>query len=133
MMGMSFGLFWANRDYLALSTTKDENRNYYYGLETFFYTNTYVIVPVAIGWFIEGTGRQGWFGGEHNTAYQIVTVVRVPADDLCIVRRAPRQVRQSAATRSSSISNSTGCGIACSCWRSSKALARVTSSPRRRC
>lgn len=73
MMGMSFGLFWANRDFLALSTTNDSNRNYYYGLETFFYTNTYVIVPIAIGWFIEGTGRQGWFDGDRNTAYQIVT------------------------------------------------------------
>jgi MFS transporter, YQGE family, putative transporter len=73
MMGMSFGLFWANRDFLALSTTDDSNRNYYYGLETFFYTNTYVIVPVAIGWFIEGTGIRGWFGGDRNTAYQIVT------------------------------------------------------------
>jgi YQGE family putative transporter len=73
LMGMSFGLFWANRDFLALSTTNDANRNYYYGLETFFYTNTYVVVPIAIGWFIEGTGRQGWFGGDRNTAYQIVT------------------------------------------------------------
>ena len=73
LMGMSFGLFWANRDFLALTTTNDENRNYYYGLETFFYTNTYVIVPFAIGWFIEGVARQHWFGGEHNTAYQIVT------------------------------------------------------------
>jgi YQGE family putative transporter len=75
MMGMSFGLFWANRDFLALSTTNDSNRNYYYGLETFFYTNTYVVVPVAIGWFIEGTGVQGWFGGDRNTAYQIVTAL----------------------------------------------------------
>jgi YQGE family putative transporter len=74
MMGMSFGLFWANRDYLALSTTTNDNRNYYYGLETFFYTNTYVVVPAAIGWFIEGTGTQGWFGGDRNTAYQLVTV-----------------------------------------------------------
>lgn len=75
LMGMSFGLFWANRDYLALSTTTDNNRNYYYGLETFFYTNTYVIVPFAIGWFIESTGTRGWFGGDRNTAYQIVTLV----------------------------------------------------------
>ena len=56
LMGTSFGLFWANRDFLALSTTNDSNRNYYYGVETFFYTNTYVIVPVIIGWFIEATG-----------------------------------------------------------------------------
>lgn len=74
LMGMSFGLFWANRDYLALSTTTDDNRNYYYGLETFFYTNTYVIVPFAIGWFIESTGTRDWFGGDRNTAYQIVTL-----------------------------------------------------------
>jgi YQGE family putative transporter len=73
LMGMSFGLFWANRDFLALSTTNDENRNYYYGLETFFYTNTYVIVPFVIGWFIAATGMRGWFGGDRNTAYQIVT------------------------------------------------------------
>ncbi|TWU28351.1 MFS transporter [Bythopirellula polymerisocia] len=75
MMGMSFGLFWANRDFLALSTTNDSNRNYYYGLETFFYTNTYVVVPVFIGWFIEGTGLWGWFGGDRVIAYQIVTAM----------------------------------------------------------
>jgi len=73
LMGMSFGLFWANRDFLALSSTNDGNRNYYYGVETFFYTNTYVVVPAVIGWFIEGTGLRGWFGGDRNTAYQIVT------------------------------------------------------------
>jgi YQGE family putative transporter len=73
IMGMSFGLFWANRDFLALSTTNDSNRNYYYGVETFFYTNTYVIVPVIVGSFIAGTGLRGWFGGDRNTAYQIVT------------------------------------------------------------
>ena len=37
-MGLSFGFYWANRDVLALATTNDKNRNYYYGLETFFYT-----------------------------------------------------------------------------------------------
>jgi YQGE family putative transporter len=75
LMGMSFGLFWANRDFLALSTTNDDNRNYYYGVETFFYTNTYVIVPAIVGWFIASTGMYGWFGGERNTAYQMVTAV----------------------------------------------------------
>jgi YQGE family putative transporter len=73
LMGMSFGLFWANRDFLALSTTNDENRNYYYGVETFFYTNTYVVVPAIVGWFIVGTDLRGWFGGDPNTAYRIVT------------------------------------------------------------
>jgi YQGE family putative transporter len=73
VMGMSFGLFWANRYFLALSTSNDSNRNYYYGIETFFYTNTYVIVPAVVGWFIESAGTRGWFGGDRNTAYQIVT------------------------------------------------------------
>ena len=32
LMGISYGFFWANRDFLALNTTNDTNRNYYYGL-----------------------------------------------------------------------------------------------------
>lgn len=75
LMGMSFGLFWANRDFLALSTTVDTNRNYYYGVETFFYTITYVVVPAVIGWFIETTGTHHWFSGDRNTAYRIVTAI----------------------------------------------------------
>lgn len=75
LMGMSFGLFWANRDFLALSTTQDTNRNYYYGVETFFYTITYVVVPAVVGWFIATAGTRGGFSGGHNTAYRIVTAV----------------------------------------------------------
>lgn len=75
LMGCSFGFFWANRDYLALATTNDTNRNYYYGLETFFYTNTFIIVPFFVGMFIGNTETQNWFGGNAVRAYQIVTVV----------------------------------------------------------
>jgi len=67
LMGMSFGLYWSNRDFLALSSTTDSNRNYYYGLETFFATNIGIIVPVSIGAFI------GSFGALANHAYQIIT------------------------------------------------------------
>lgn len=73
LMGMSFGLYWSNRDYLALSTTSDGNRNYYYGLETFFATNVGIVVPFAVGAFI------GWYGGDVagqvSRAYQAVTAV----------------------------------------------------------
>lgn len=73
LMGMSFGLYWANRDYLALSSTSDTNRNYYYGLETFFATNIGIVVPFLVGAFI------GWYGGEITgqveRAYQVVTGV----------------------------------------------------------
>lgn len=71
VMGMSFGFYWANRDFLALATTDDTNRNYYYGLETFFYTIIAVVIPVLIGWFIELSGNHG----DVKLAYKIVTAV----------------------------------------------------------
>ncbi|PWS26920.1 MFS transporter [Pedobacter yonginense] len=83
IMGMSFGFYWANRDFLALAITNDENRNYYYGLETFFYTIIAVVIPFLIGWFIElysGTG-------DAHLAYKIVTglvfVVTILASIMC--------------------------------------------------
>lgn len=82
-MGMSFGFYWANRDYLALAITHDGNRNYYYGLETFFYTIIAVVIPVGIGWFIETWGGKG---GAHS-AYLIITglvfVVTILASIVC--------------------------------------------------
>lgn len=73
IMGTSFGFFWANRDFLALDTTNDSNRNYYYGVETFFYTLTFIVVPAVVGWFLIRAGSQGWFGGSIVGAYKIVT------------------------------------------------------------
>jgi len=82
-MGLSFGFYWANRDYLALAITNDQNRNYYYGLETFFYTIIAVVVPVAIGWFIEGYGG----GQQSHTAYVIITaavfIITIGASIVC--------------------------------------------------
>jgi YQGE family putative transporter len=75
IMGLSYGFFWANRDFLALNTTKDGTRNYYYGIETFFYTMTGIVVPLAAGAFIGATDRNGWFGGHVNTAYYILTAI----------------------------------------------------------
>jgi YQGE family putative transporter len=75
LMGCSFGFFWANRDYLALSTTNDHNRNYYYGVETFFYTITFIIVPFVVGIYIGATEANNWFGGDVTFAYQLVTIV----------------------------------------------------------
>lgn len=74
LMGASFGLFWANRDFLALNTTNDSNRNYYYGLETFFYTITAILVPFTVGAFLMYSGHHGWFGGNIGKAYKIVTI-----------------------------------------------------------
>ncbi len=73
IMGLSYGFFWANRDFLALNTTKDSNRNYYYGIETFFYTMTGIVVPLTVGAFIASTQKNGWFDNNVNFAYYIVT------------------------------------------------------------
>jgi YQGE family putative transporter len=75
LMGCSFGFFWANRDYLALATTNDGNRNYYYGLETFFYTLTFILVPFAVGAYIAHAESAAWFNGNMTRAYQVVTIV----------------------------------------------------------
>lgn len=71
-MGAAYGLFAANRALLALTSTEDGNRNYYYGLEMFFYTATSVLVPLAVGWLIGCAPAYGWFGGESNRAYRAV-------------------------------------------------------------
>ena len=75
IMGGSFGFFWANRDFLTLDTTNDTNRNYYYGVETFFYTLTFIIVPAVVGWFLIKSTSLGWFGGSIQGAYKAVTAI----------------------------------------------------------
>jgi len=75
IMGMSFGLYWANRDYLVLATTKDKTRNFYYGLETFLYTIIASIVPVMIGWFLM-SGNEGKVSNDGvNSAYRVITMI----------------------------------------------------------
>ncbi|TDD94723.1 MFS transporter [Flavobacterium cellulosilyticum] len=74
IMGMSFGLYWANRDYLVLATTTDKTRNFYYGLDTFFYTLTAVIVPVIIGWYLMN-GSDSASNESVNSGYRVVTGV----------------------------------------------------------
>jgi len=72
VMGASYGFFWANRDFMSLDVTTDDNRNYYFSIGTIFYTLTWIIIPVSVGFFIA-------FGPEHEiysrkAAYIGVTV-----------------------------------------------------------
>ncbi|MGB6746118.1 MAG: hypothetical protein WBE38_20885 [Terracidiphilus sp.] len=75
IMGLATGLFWANRGFLALVTTNDSNRNYYYGLENFVAVLAAVAVPAMIGFFISGTALYGWLGGIADRAYHIIAAV----------------------------------------------------------
>lgn len=82
-MGLSFGFYWANRDYLALAITNDRNRNYYYGLETFFYTIIAVIIPVTIGWFIESNSSDSQIHSAYLTITGVVFVITIFASIVC--------------------------------------------------
>ena len=82
-MGLSFGFYWSNRDYLALAITNDTNRNYYYGLETFFYTIIAVIIPITIGWFIESSGDEAQIHNAYLIITGIVFLVTVAASIVC--------------------------------------------------
>ena len=75
IMGMSFGLYWANRDYLVLSTTKDRTRNFYYGLETFIYTIIASTVPVVIGWYLMNGNGDSSSNEAVNSSYRVITVI----------------------------------------------------------
>ena len=73
VMGCSYGFFWANRDFLSLSSTDDENRNYYFSMETFFYTITFIIMPAIAGYFIAAGENYGWYPAK--AAYVTLTLV----------------------------------------------------------
>jgi YQGE family putative transporter len=75
MMGMAYGLFWANRVFLSLTSTKDENRNYYYGLEALSFTFASIVMPLTAGYLIASTEKLGWFGGETENAYYVLTLI----------------------------------------------------------
>lgn len=77
IMGMSFGLYWANRDYLVLATTKDRTRNFYYGLETFIYTIIASTVPVLIGWYLMKGNSDSGIGSNDavNSGYRVITSI----------------------------------------------------------
>lgn len=82
IMGMSFGFYWANRDTLVLGVTEDNNRNYYYGLETFLYTIIAVVMPFAIGWFIH-TRSEAHVHGAYLTIVGISFCITVFASAIC--------------------------------------------------
>ncbi|UXX79360.1 MFS transporter [Reichenbachiella carrageenanivorans] len=74
LMGISYGFFWSNRDFLAIETTEDNNRNYYYGLETFFYTITGIAVPAVIGFLFVLTSSYNLFDGDATAVYRVITI-----------------------------------------------------------
>ena len=87
-LGGSTGFFWTNRYLLALNSTNDGNRNYFFGLESFFFSLWSIVVPLGVGAFLGSLDGKSFFGHEVNVnaGYQIITVVvLVIAIGACIV------------------------------------------------
>ncbi len=87
-MGTAAGFFWTNRYLLALNSTSDNNRNYFFGLESFFFSVWSIVVPLLVGAFLGKVSASGLFGVNIgiNTAYQIVTgVVFIITIIACII------------------------------------------------
>lgn len=76
-LGIATGFFWTNRYLLALNATEDSNRNYFFGLESFFFSICSILVPVTVGAFLAKASGSGIWGIhlDINTAYQAVTGV----------------------------------------------------------
>ncbi len=77
LMGAASGFFWTNRYLLALNSTNDDNRNYFFGLETFFFSLSSIVVPLMVGAFlssIEGV-HLGSVVMNVNWGYRVITGV----------------------------------------------------------
>jgi YQGE family putative transporter len=76
VLGAASGFFWTNRYLLALNHTNDDNRNYFFGLESFFFSIASITVPLVIGAFISQLDGKELFGCliNINSAYQMVTI-----------------------------------------------------------
>ena len=77
LIGAASGFFWTNRYLMALDTTRDENRNYFFGLESFFFTLSNIIIPVAIGALLVSIDGMtiGGFTFDVFQGYQVVTIL----------------------------------------------------------
>lgn len=73
LLGIATGIFWANRGFLALSSTDDQNRNYFCGVETAVLTVTWVLVPWIVGSLIDTLQARVSNDGL-NFAYRLVAI-----------------------------------------------------------
>jgi len=76
-IGASTGFFWTNRYLLALTATNDKNRNYFFGLESFFFSLWSIVIPLMVGAFLGTIDGKVLFGHtvNINSGYQIITVI----------------------------------------------------------
>lgn len=76
-LGLATGFFWTNRYLLTLYSTNDQNRNYFFGFESFFFSFWNIVIPFVVGWFITLVDGKEICGVsmDVNAAYKVVTIV----------------------------------------------------------
>lgn len=77
LIGLSTGFFWTNRYLLTLYATDDNNRNYFFGFESFFFSLWNIVIPIVVGAFLAGVDGKVILGIPFsvNTGYKVITVV----------------------------------------------------------
>ncbi|MGN0036305.1 MAG: MFS transporter [Bacteroidaceae bacterium] len=77
VMGAASGFFWTNRYLITLNSTNDDNRNYFFGLESLGFTVGQIVVPLLVGALIAHLQGEVLFGWtiDATAAYRIVTLV----------------------------------------------------------
>ncbi|MCK9447396.1 MAG: MFS transporter [Bacteroidales bacterium] len=77
LIGAASGFFWTNRYLMTLNSTSDENRNYFFGLESFFFTISNIAVPLIIGVLLASIDGMQLMGITFDVfhGYRIVTVM----------------------------------------------------------
>ncbi|MDR1342408.1 MAG: MFS transporter [Prevotellaceae bacterium] len=80
-LGAATGFFWTNRYLLTLNATNDSNRNYFFGVESFFFSLWNIAVPLAVGAFLATIESVEVFGytASIRVGYQIITVAMLVA------------------------------------------------------
>ena len=76
LIGLSTGFFWTNRYLLTLYSTNDDNRNYFFGFESFFFSLWNIVIPVVVGAFLAYIDGKTLFGFtmDVNAGYRVITV-----------------------------------------------------------
>lgn len=88
LIGLSTGFFWTNRYLLTLYATNDDNRNYFFGFESFFFSLWNIIIPLVVGAFLAYIDGKSMFGitMSVNSGYRFITIMAfVIALCACIV------------------------------------------------
>ena len=77
LIGLSTGFFWTNRYLLTLYATDDNNRNYFFGFESFFFSLWNIVIPIVVGAFLAYIDGRTIFGTTFsvNSGYRIITII----------------------------------------------------------